>query len=406
VADRSVGDRAVERLLRRELGQLSAEVHPSGCIDAETLAAWAAGSMPADTSTGIEAHLASCDRCQTMVALFAGSEPPAPVAAPPFWRRWTLRVLVPVAAASVVVLAWVGLTRDENPPAETMVARVERAGGEVPAPVPVPVAPGAPEALANADASARTAAEPPASQPATQPPAGPAPAETGGALIRPEPPPVLRSAAGLARQEAAGAAVPLPPPPAAAPSQNVPPPPPPPAPPAPASPPAPGPPPTAAAAARAEAAPAGPAAPGPDAPAAFAAPGAADAAGRTLDIAGAGVAAQPVIFATPAGDVRWRIAGGRLERSTDAGSSWAPAPLAFDVFVVAGAAPSADVCWVVGRGGQVLISVNGQPFTRTAFNDSADLVGVTAIDALRATVQAADGRSFTTTDGGATWAAE
>lgn len=376
MADRSVGDHAVEQLLKRELSRLPAGAASSECLDAEMLAAWAAGSIPAETSAGIEGHLASCDRCQAMLAVFVESEPPARVAAS-FWQRWAMPVLVPVAAASFAVFVWTSFDDRDGVP-ETTVARLEEPAGNAAAPVPGPAAQQAPS---------RAEAAPIAAMPRAPEPSAAVASETravgGGTFMVPS----GREAADAA----ASSGAPRPAPASSAPVQNMPPT----APPAPAK----------------AAAPAGPAAsarvaaaaPRPDTPAAFAAAEGAGSAERARDIGGAGAAAPPVTFAPPAGDVRWRIAGGRLERSADAGSSWTAVPLASDVFVVAGVSPSADVCWVVGRAGQVLVSVNGQPFTRTSFDESADLVGVMASDALRATVQTADGRSFTTTDGGATW---
>ncbi len=69
----------------------------------------------------------------------------------------------------------------------------------------------------------------------------------------------------------------------------------------------------------------------------------------------------------------------------------------------AGSAPSASVCWVVGREGVVVRTTDGSRWTRLPFPNTADLVGVTASSADAATVVAADGRTFSTADGGATW---
>ena len=53
---------------------------------------------------------------------------------------------------------------------------------------------------------------------------------------------------------------------------------------------------------------------------------------------------------TPARSVRWRIAGTRVERSEDGGASWA-VQLDAGSRLLAGMAPSDEVCWVVGEGG-------------------------------------------------------
>lgn len=45
-----------------------------GCIDAETLAAWAEGVLSAAERARVDAHLADCARCQAMAAMFAITE--------------------------------------------------------------------------------------------------------------------------------------------------------------------------------------------------------------------------------------------------------------------------------------------------------------------------------------------
>src|SRR5438477_9835154 len=77
----------------------------SACLDAEQLAAWSAGSLAADEATAAELHLSNCARCQAMLATFARTEPPSPVAEP-FWRRLSMAWLIPVTAAAAAVLIW------------------------------------------------------------------------------------------------------------------------------------------------------------------------------------------------------------------------------------------------------------------------------------------------------------
>jgi photosystem II stability/assembly factor-like uncharacterized protein len=73
--------------------------------------------------------------------------------------------------------------------------------------------------------------------------------------------------------------------------------------------------------------------------------------------------------------------------------------------LTAGAAPSASVCWLVGRAGVVLRTTDGRTWRRVPFPEMTDLSAVRAIDADGnvASVSTADGRTFSTTDGGATW---
>jgi photosystem II stability/assembly factor-like uncharacterized protein len=73
---------------------------------------------------------------------------------------------------------------------------------------------------------------------------------------------------------------------------------------------------------------------------------------------------------------------------------------------MAGAAPSANVCWLAGRQGLVLRTTDGQRFQRVSLADRGDISAIRATDALHATVTMADGRQFTTIDGGVSWRAE
>lgn len=123
-------------------------------------------------------------------------------------------------------------------------------------------------------------------------------------------------------------------------------------------------------------------------------PGAGDARARALSPAAD--APHPPVF--------WRIdPDGRVQRSTDGGLSWNEVGFGDDVFITAGSAPVAGVCWLVDRGGRVFRSTNTADFTRTAFEEPVQLVGVEAIDASRAVVTSADGRRFATADAGASW---
>jgi photosystem II stability/assembly factor-like uncharacterized protein len=101
--------------------------------------------------------------------------------------------------------------------------------------------------------------------------------------------------------------------------------------------------------------------------------------------------------------VRWRIAGSGVQRSTDGGVRWEAVSTGVASALSGGAAPSATVCWLVGRGGVVLLSTDGRTWRRVSFPEATDLSAVQATDARVASVSTADGRTFTTTDGGLTW---
>ena len=107
---------------------------------------------------------------------------------------------------------------------------------------------------------------------------------------------------------------------------------------------------------------------------------------------------------SPDSSSRWRIGPpGTIERSTDGGRTWNAQPVDTNTRLVAGVSPASSTCWVVGAAGTVLRTTDGRTWQRLSAPDPADLVAVTAKDADTATVTTADGRSFTTTDGGLTW---
>ncbi len=92
-----------------------------------------------------------------------------------------------------------------------------------------------------------------------------------------------------------------------------------------------------------------------------------------------------------------------VHHSTDGGVTWTLQQTGTTANVTAGSSPARDVCWLVGRGGTVLLSVDGRTWQLRPFPEKIDLVAVQATDAKTATVTTSDGRRFSTTDGGATW---
>ena len=112
---------------------------------------------------------------------------------------------------------------------------------------------------------------------------------------------------------------------------------------------------------------------------------------------------KPVTIASAGNLTFWRLTpGGVIARSTD-GVHWRPLNSGTTNDLFAGAAPSAEICWVVGRGGTVLLTTDGEQWQAIASPTDADLVRVAASDELSATVFAGDGRQFTTDDGGLSW---
>ena len=113
--------------------------------------------------------------------------------------------------------------------------------------------------------------------------------------------------------------------------------------------------------------------------------------------------ATPVIGSRDAA-VQWRVRDGSIvERSVDGGRTWVATEGTAGTGVLAGASPTPDVCWLVGRSGRVLVTSDARTWRRATGPVVEDLVGVEAIDDRRATVRTAAGAAYETGDGGATW---
>lgn len=392
-------DRAIERLLPQVLGGAAS----TPCVDGETLAAWSEGALRASDMASVEAHVADCARCQAMVGAFVRITP-APAVTEPASRRWSLGWLLPLATAAAALALWAIIpttsVRPESqvalsePSRDTVAAAPPPVQGQVmnPAP-PEPTGPAAAAAktergqvmnderraadtLAKQERDARADAAD-AEKPSDAPRAlAETVTVTGGS-------PPVDTAQTLASQRARNEA----------PAQT--------APPIeqrkaveertasarPAPPPLP----------VAEAVPV-PAAPLP--PAAATAGGAATAERAAPSLFRAMVAIIPI--PSPVPTTRWHIVDGQRVERAPAGR-FEPVVLPEPATLSAGAAPSATVCWVVGRAGRVFLTIDGERFTRVAFPEAVDLAGVTATDARTAAVRTADGRTFRTSDGGVTW---
>jgi len=126
-------------------------------------------------------------------------------------------------------------------------------------------------------------------------------------------------------------------------------------------------------------------------------------------------AVQPysTLLRAPSGSTLWRAGkSGVIERSTDAGKTWAPQTSPSQEDWLGGASVSDTVCWLVGRHGATARTTDGTRWERVSApaqaaaaegNKSQDWVNVTANDGQSATITAADGRRFATHDGAKTW---
>ena len=321
------------------------------CLDTETLAAWADGSLTAAQRAAAEAHAADCDRCLAVLAAIAKTTPPPSEAERPSW--FPLRWALPLGAAAVAILAVVLVQNPRTPEPSTTVLPPAAEMAKAPPAV------GSEERDAKVESGATTAKAVPTK---TEAPAAAESARKQAAPLRSEP--AANAAADAADKRIAqerlarDGLVPLPPRPVAAPAASP------------------------------------PLAPVPPV----------SQSQTTSQFRSARAAPAPEIL-SPDPNVRWRLAGRSLERSTDAGATWVIQSTGTETLLLAGAAPSANVCWIVGRAATVLLTTDaGGTWRRLEFPDpNADLVAVKPRDELSAIVTAADGRTYRTEDGGRTW---
>ncbi len=389
-------DAGMDKLLRRALDN-EAAAPGEDCPAPADVAGFLEGRLSGADRARLEQHFSTCGACQETLAAI-GAMPTAPgtetVAPRATWLSPArLRWLVPATAAAVILIAYVASNqlpkRAVREARSTQVAEAARAPQMAMRSTPSLKAMGTGDTKAEAAAPAKTAvvaqqaARPqelakalpakPDAQAAGQPPRGAGGGEAPlaeRAQVEPREEARTGKPGMLLRAATAGKSV---------------------------------------VADRAAPAPAGPA-PGP-APAVALPPPPVVTEQRAAPVARSfalaiSPAAEPGTVVVEAPDRRslWRfVPGSGIWHSADAGASWqqqAPLPAGR---LVAGAAPDAVTCWAIGRDGLVMLTIDGATWqTRTA-PVRADLTGVEARDGRAATVTAADGRRFVTTDGGASW---
>jgi hypothetical protein len=404
-------DSSLERLMRDALsGQLSdvsGTADTSQCLDTDTLAAWAEQTLSTRERTALEAHTADCARCQAMLAAMVRTTP-VPVATP-WWRVHMMAWMVPMTAGAAALIVWTMLparTTFESRQAATQIAQ----GAAPPVPATAPPAPAladnaatktlakdeslreAPRKEAAADqararqmdfrrANADDKKDQTAVSSLAKTEAAPAEPKAEAAAAPVPAPAAERDARAKATDAIAGAQPPAPP--AAAPVVA---------------------PPQSAANAPVPQAPAAP--PPPARSVVGGVAGGGNAAEGRVDRLMARPAAAPMVqIVSPNPSNRWRLLmpGGAVQHSTDGGSTWETQPTGADVTLTAGASPAPLVCWLIGPRGRVLLSRDGATWKTVSIGEPIDLVSIRATDDKSATVMAADGRTFATADGGATW---
>jgi len=411
-------DKAFERVVAEAL---SSAAHKD-CPDAETLAAFYEHALaPAETGHW-RAHFAACARCQQSLAAMAASDPNplasdevarlgelvAAAAAPKSrilnWPRFLdPRTLAPLAAAAVLAVAlWATLHSPSIAPNEIALQfpaappfSEPLTAENAPAPPP-PSAPAEPPAATSAPQESSRAAEPrlgtpqPASAPAPPPPAPTAMAQsaaraessadaleeaqeaTPATPAQMPPPEQAQSASGSAAGSGGGVAGGV---------------------------------------GSGTGAGAGPAASNGVAGEAAEAP-LFTAAPRSARIARQNVIhLRTVAAATPNSQVVWSFGdGGLIARSNDGGQTWTHQYSPAQTDLLAGSAPSESACWLVGRNGAIIRTIDGvhwelvpSPPQAEQNRQPPDWTFVSARDAQSATIGAADGRRFSTTDAGRSW---
>src|SRR5687767_13407667 len=98
----------------------SASAASDGCLDAETLAAWADGGLGAKAAASVELHASSCSRCMAVLAAMERTAP-APSAAHAWTPARLFRWAAPLLAAATAVGIWVVLPDRSMTPESTSV---------------------------------------------------------------------------------------------------------------------------------------------------------------------------------------------------------------------------------------------------------------------------------------------
>jgi hypothetical protein len=333
------------------------------CPDASLLAALYEGTLTPLERARMQGHLDSCPRCQAALAAIARADDDADhVLAPRRSFEWRRLLGFGLPAAAVAAIAIVIVVRARNiavpPPSNELAMNSAPAQAvQSSAPAPMPAAPGA------------GAAEAPAPQPQQ------------GEVARAE------SANGALSNSSEPAAPPAPP--AAAPPASA----------------------GAAGSAMSGMAAFGAVARRREYSAAAAAPMAAQspmilAQEATPAMQDTAHRAPNSSFTVQSPDnlATWVIGpGGNIVKHTHSGHTLTQTS-GVKVELLAASAPSPRDCWIVGRNGTVLRTRDGGGYWENVVSPTTeDIVHVRAADAHNAVIRTASGKSYATTDGGATW---
>jgi hypothetical protein len=110
------------------------------------------------------------------------------------------------------------------------------------------------------------------------------------------------------------------------------------------------------------------------------------------------------IVRSPDRSVAWRFGtAGTIARWTNS-TAWLPQRSGVSTDLLAGASASNDVCWMVGKSGTVIRTLDGGAHWQLITPPSRqNFVSITATDSNNASIVGANGARFSTRDGGVTW---
>jgi photosynthesis system II assembly factor YCF48-like protein/putative zinc finger protein len=108
--------------------------------------------------------------------------------------------------------------------------------------------------------------------------------------------------------------------------------------------------------------------------------------------------------ASPDGAIIWQFGSNGVITRSDNGGSWVTLESGVTSNLLAASAPSSDVCWMVGKSAIVLRTLDrGAHWRMVEPPAHEDFTMVTASDSNNATVSASSGNRYVTHDGGVTW---
>jgi hypothetical protein len=410
---------AFETALKREM-QRTQSVNGAQCPAPDVLAAYYDRALARGERAHVDTHLLSCVRCQSMIAAIARAHDSerSPEPEPARWLFWVTRLVAPVAVIGVVIAIAIGMrTREQQARAPEVIALASPVAEMKPQfaqPAPAPPPQALPERLAP---SVAQPANPPAATTlgkshhkggsreraaiAGKSATSRRPEElTHEEVAKAETAPALSDySSSSSAAKSAGA-------PANAPSATL----------EAASAPAI----EAGNATRSEAPVGGGAIPSvagaaASAPALQASERMAQTRSAMLSASGAGAVVSRSVGAmaeaprvnqvsSPDGSVVWQFgAGGAIKRSGNS-SPWLAMRSGVTTDLLAASAPSNDVCWMVGKSGTIVRTLDGGAQWQIVKPPSLDnFTAITATDSNNATVITADGQRYVTRDGGVTW---